>query len=137
MMDIGYKLSADAWMMFTFGHTPKTQLLNSRLQPSLPILCLEQSRNLTNFKMAPLLVTMSHKTFMLLWVKHHLHSSIYPNRKNELPSNLNCLDLCTTQSCSLNVNPIKVSHVYKYVMIGASSCISRASSLFDSMSTPW
>ncbi len=122
-----------------WSHTThqRHKLLNLRVQPSSPILCLEQTRSPTKFKMAPLLVSMSHKTFMLLWVKHHLHSSIYPNRKKELPSDLNCLDLCTTQSCSLNVIPIKISHVYKYVMIGASSCISRASSLFDSMSTPW
>lgn len=122
-----------------WSHTThqRHKLLNLWLQPSSPLLCLEQTRSPKKFKMAPLLVNMSHKTFMLLWVKHQLHSSIYPNCKNELPFNLNYLDLCTTQSCSLNVNPIKISNAYKYVMIGASSCISKVLSLFDSISTPW
>jgi len=87
--------------------------------------------------MTKLLVSMLHKALMFLWAKHHPHSSIHPHLKKEISFPLfeNHLALCTTQPCSLGVNPIEISFVYKYVMIGASSCKSKAPSHFDSIST--
>ncbi len=55
--------------------------------------------------------------------------------KRELPSYQNLLALCTTQSCSLGVNPTKTSPIYMYVMICASSYMSKAPSSSSSMST--
>ncbi len=63
-----------------------------------------------------------------------LHPSIYA-WKRKLHFHLNHLALCTTQPCPLGVNPIESSFVCKYVMIGASSCKSKAPSPFDSIFT--
>jgi len=140
MMDIGYKLNVDAWMMFTFGHTPHTKNTNywtCDYNLHHQYYAWSKPEVQKNSKWPHSLWTCHTKpSCYFRWNTNCIHPSIQTVKMNYL------LIWIVWTYAQHNLVPwmliqSKISHAYKYVMIGASSCISKVSSLFDSISTPW
>jgi len=94
-------------MKFILDRTPKTkkQIVESKVPSLTTNIVLKQTIDLSNPKMAQLFMHMLNKvlTFFVRGTTHTCPSTHTCRR--ELPSHLNHLALCTTQSHSLGVNP--------------------------------
>jgi hypothetical protein len=72
--------------MLKFGHTPyiENQIVGLATTPPTNNTMLKANYKCKDPKMAQLFMSMPHKTFTFLWVKHHPHLSICPYPKKSV-----------------------------------------------------
>lgn len=94
-------------------YAPKYKLLNLKLHPK--IICLEHANyKLIKLEMAQLLIIIVYNEFMLFWVIHNMHPSIYPLLQKVISFSFK--HICTTWLYSYHFNMVIIQLQSEYML---------------------